>query len=71
MEDIVFFCKYLPRSQAFSLMSADYSVYAYYRAKERRSVVASTCVFLAYTGAHQVENKYEDELYQTKQYQIS
>ncbi len=58
---IVYLCKYFPRSRAFSRMRADYRVYAY---KSRQSgAVASACAFLAYTGAHQVENIYKDGLY--------
>ncbi len=57
---IVYLCKYFPRSRAFSLMCADYRVYAHI-SRRSRAVVASTCALLAYTGAHQVENIYKDE----------
>ncbi len=60
---IVNLCKYFPRSQAFSLMCADYRVYAQ-ASRQSRGVVASDCAILAYTGAYQVENIYKDELYQ-------
>ncbi len=60
-EAIVYLCKYSPRSQAFSLMRADYRVYAW-ASHHSHGVVASACAFLAYTGAHQVENIYKDEL---------
>ncbi len=43
-------------------MSADYRVYAHI-SHQSRSVVASAYGFLAYTGAHQVENIYKDGLY--------
>ncbi len=59
---IVYFCKYLPHSQAFSLIRADYRVYVQV-SHHSRGVVASACAFLAYMGAHQVENIYKDELY--------
>ncbi len=42
---------------------ADYRAYAQ-ASRQSRAVVASTCAFLAYTDAHQVENIYKDELYQ-------
>ena len=56
---IVYLCKYFPRSRAFSLMWADYRVYKHI---SRRSRAVVACVLLAYTGAHQVENIYTDEL---------
>ncbi len=62
--DIVYFCKYFPSSQAFSLMRADHRVYAH-SAHHSRGVVASTCAFLAYTSAPQVIGIYKDELYIT------
>ncbi len=43
-------------------MCADYRVYAHI-SRQSRAVVASACALLAYTGAHQVENIYKDELY--------
>ncbi len=61
---IVYFCEYFPYSQAFSLMSADYHAYAHI-SRQSRGVVASTCAFLAYMSAHQVENIYKDGLYTT------
>ena len=60
LETIVYFCNYFPRSRDFSLMSADYRVYAHI-SRQSRGVVASACAFLAYMGAHQVENIYKDE----------
>ncbi len=59
---IVYLCKYFPRLRAFSLMHANYRIYAR-ASRHSRGVVASACAFLAYTGAHQVENNYKDELY--------
>ncbi len=59
---IVYLCKYFPRSRAFSLIRVDYRVYAQ-ASRHSRGHVASACAFLAYTGAHQVENNYKDELY--------
>ncbi len=56
---IVYLCKYFPRSRAFSLMCANYRVYANI---SRRSRAVVACALLAYTGAHQVENIYKDEL---------
>ncbi len=55
MRAIVYLCKYFPHLRAFSLMRVDYRVYA--RASRHSRL------FLAYTGAHQVENNYKDELY--------
>ena len=60
---IVYLCKYFPHSRAFSLMRADYCVYIWAGIAPQthsRSVVSSACAFLAYTGAHQVENIYKE-----------
>ncbi len=54
---IVYFHTYLPRSRAFSLMGTNYRVYTQ-ASRQSCGVVASACAFLAYTGAHQVENIY-------------
>ncbi len=43
-------------------MCADYRVYTHI-SRRSHAVVASACALLAYTGAHQVENIYKDELY--------
>ena len=55
---IVYFCKYFLRLLAFSLMSADCRVYGH-TSRQIHDVVANACAFLAYTGAHQVENIYK------------
>ncbi len=58
---IVYFCKYFPRSRALSVMRVNYCVYAQ-ALRQSRDIVASACAFLAYMGAHQVENIYKDGL---------
>ena len=59
---IVYLCKYFPRLRAFLILRAEYRVYAQ-ASRHSRGVVANACAFLAYTGAHQVENIYKDGLY--------
>ncbi len=60
---VVYFYKYFPHSQTFSLMSTAFRIYAHILCQIKiAAFFASTCAFLAYTGSHQVENIYRDGL---------